>query len=289
MRRSLRTVALFLVLCGCVESQPEDVPGNVTFVAGLPRTSPDYTAASNVTIDPQGTGATSLDPGGQLATAGTGSPVPPFGAAGVAAPPPVSSAGMGSTAAGTGAGPIDTAGAPAAAGTGVGSAGSGEVGAGPDPMPSDTPGTLTVSITTVAAGGRYRPRNYGAVWIETASGQFVKTIERWAGIHVGDLRRWNQASGGWGFSFFGTTSSPDQVDAVSAATARSHVAHSSTWVGKDVMGTLVPDGQYKVVFELADGTTASGEVMFTKGPMPQTASAPPSSTGYSSFTVTYTP
>jgi hypothetical protein len=288
MRRSLETVALVLALCGCVASQPDDVQGKVNFVAGLPRATTDYTA-SIIPSNAAGTGATSLDPGGQLPAAGTGSAVPPAGAAGVAAPPAANTGGMGGTA-GTGASSTGMAGSSATAGTGGGSEGSGEeAGTGSDPMPSEGPGTLTVSITTAAAGGRYAPRNYGAIWIETASGQFVKTIERWAGIHVADLRRWNQASGGWGFSLFGGTSSPDQVDAVSAATARSHQSHSPTWVFKDVMGAVVPDGQYKVVFELADGTTASGEVMFTKGPMPQMVSASGAGRGYSSFTVMYEP
>jgi len=33
-----------------------------------------------------------------------------------------------------------------------------------------------VRFTSVGHGGRYQPRNIGAVWIETASGEFVKTI-----------------------------------------------------------------------------------------------------------------
>jgi hypothetical protein len=117
----------------------------------------------------------------------------------------------------------------------------------------------------------------------------VKTIERWAAIRVGDLRTWNQRSGGWGFSFFGTSSSPDAVDAVSAATLTSHRAHTPTWAMKDVMGMVVPDGAYKVVLEVADGSNGTAEVMFQKGPMAQTVMAPAGGRGYSSFSVTYTP
>ena len=58
---------------------------------------------------------------------------------------------------------------------------------------------------------------------------------------------------------------------------------------KNVDGMVVPDGDYKVVLEVADGSNATGEVMFTKGPMPQTVSASAGGRGYTSFTVTYTP
>jgi hypothetical protein len=148
---------------------------------------------------------------------------------------------------------------------------------------------LTVSVTSKAIGGRYQPRNYGAIWIENSSGQFVKTIERWAGIHVADLRAWNAASGGWGFSFFGgASSSPDAVDAVSSATARSHIAHSPSWSMKDVSGSVVPDGTYKVRLEVAYGTAGTADLTFTKGPMPQTVNAA-GGQGFTSFSATYTP
>jgi hypothetical protein len=158
-----------------------------------------------------------------------------------------------------------------------------------EPGPDTTPGTLMVSVTTAAGGGRYAPRNCGAIWIETGSGQFVKTIERWAAIRVGDLRTWNQASGGWGFSFFGSSTSPDAVDAVTAATLTRHQAHNPTWTFKDGTGMVVPDGTYKVKMEVADGRSVVSEVTFTKGPEPQTVSAPAGGQGYTSFTVTYTP
>jgi hypothetical protein len=59
------------------------------------------------------------------------------------------------------------------------------------------------------------------------------------------------------------------MDAVSAATLRMHVAHESTWDLHDVAGQLVPDGDYKVVIEISDGSAKSIEVPFTKGPAAQ--------------------
>jgi hypothetical protein len=142
---------------------------------------------------------------------------------------------------------------------------------------------------SASVGGRYSPRNVGAIWIEDGSGKFVKTIERWAAIRSGDLRRWSSASGGWGFSFFGAPSaSPDAVDAVTAATLTTHKAHNPTWTMKDGSGAVVADGSYKVVLEVADGSNAVTELMFTKGPMAQTVTAP-AGRGFASFTATYTP
>ena len=63
-------------------------------------------------------------------------------------------------------------------------------------------GTLTIDFTTVNQHGMYAPANVGAVWIETSTGMFVRTLERWAGIRAAYLRRWAMASGGWN-SFFG--------------------------------------------------------------------------------------
>jgi len=193
----------------------------------------------------------------------------------------------GSTGGRGGASSTGEGGSVATAGTGGGS--DGEAGSAAEPEPTGAPGSLMVSVMSAAVGGRYAPRNVGAIWIETGSGEFVKTIERWAGIRANDLRAWNQASGGWGFSFFGPPSSPDAVDAVTAATLRGHQMHSPTWAFKGADGMVVPDGAYKVVMEVADGSAARSEVMFTKGPMPQTVMGSSGGRGYASFAVTYSP
>lgn len=282
-----------LLLVGCVDSQAEDPMGKVSFVGGQPLASPDYMAP--LINGGAGEGSSALGGPGAAPIAGTASaPIAGTGAlAGGAAPPmntgPAGAGGPGGTGAGgTGASMTAGTGGAGAAGMGGGS-GTSEAGTAAEPMPTGNPGSLKVMVTSVAVGGRYAPRNAGAIWIETSSGQFVKTIERWAGIRAGDLRRWNQASGGWGFSFFGPSNSPDAVDAVSGATLTRHQTHSPTWAGKDVDGMVMPDGQYKVVLEVADGTAAVSEVMFTKGPMAQTANAAGGGRGYSAFTVTYTP
>jgi hypothetical protein len=292
----LRVIAILgwvgVTLLGCVEAEPDDPLGTAHFYSSASRPfGTDY--------GPPAAPASGGTNAGAAGAAGADQPIGGMGAAAMPAPNVTAGAGAAPMASGTGGGgagggagtapeqPIagtdsaPTAGseAPAEAGTG-GTA---------EPRPDAPPGTLMVSVTTAAGGGRYAPRNCGAIWIETASGEFVKTIERWAAIRVGDLRAWNQASGGWGFSLFGSSTSPDAVDAVTAATLTRHQPHSPTWSFKDASGAVVPDGTYKVKMEVADGRSVVSEVTFTKGPEPETVSAPAGGQGYTSFTVTYAP
>lgn len=155
-----------------------------------------------------------------------------------------------------------------------------------DPAASTGPGMLTVAFTSVGPGGRYAPRNCGAVWIEDSSGKFVKTIERWTAIRERYLEKWTMASGGWGFSIFGgNTTNPDQVDVVTAGTLSRHQMHMSTWNMKNVAGEVVPDGKYNVVVEVTEGTSGVGRVEFVKGPMAQMLDG--KSAVFSNMTVTY--
>ena len=119
---------------------------------------------------------------------------------------------------------------------------------------------LHLRVRTTAFGGRYAPRNIGAIWIETASGTFVKTIERWAKTRARYLTRFSTASGG------------NVVDAITSATLSSHTTHDRTWNLADKTECEIPAGDYRVVIEETDrdgpGTTI--ELPFTKGTTPQT-------------------
>jgi hypothetical protein len=155
------------------------------------------------------------------------------------------------------------------------------------PSESAGPGKLTVAFMSVGPGGRYAPRNCGAVWIEDASGKFVKTIERWTAIRERYLSNWTMASGGWGFAGFGgaTGDNADQVDVVTAGTLSRHQMHMSTWNMKNTSGEVVPDGKYSVVVEVSEGTSGVGRVEFVKGPMAQMLDG--KSPVFSNMTVTY--
>ena len=163
--------------------------------------------------------------------------------------------------------------------------------AGGPAVPPTGGGKLSVTFKTVAVGGRYAPRNVGAVWIETASGMFVKTLERWAGIRVVHLTRWTMASGGWGSRFDGGGNAADMMDAVSRATLRSHEMHQLMWDMQDASGKPVPDGKYNLMIEVADdnfSASTASSVAFDKGPSPATVMAPDKAP-YSGLSINYQP
>jgi hypothetical protein len=122
--------------------------------------------------------------------------------------------------------------------------------------PVDSPlSALHIIVRTTAVGGRYQPRNVGAIWIETAAGQYVKTVKRWANRRKTYLTSYMAVTGG------------DVTDAVSGATLSSHITHDVTWnlTGRDHC-EIVP-GNYRIAIELTDGnmTGASLRIPFTKG------------------------
>jgi hypothetical protein len=157
--------------------------------------------------------------------------------------------------------------------------------------PAPTGGMLTLDFTSVNQGGRYAPRNVGAVWIETSSGMFVKTLERWAGIRAVHLEHWAMKSGGWGSRFGGGGNTADMMDTVSRATLRTHEKHRVTWDMQDATGKVVPDGKYNVVIEVTEDNRTPGAyaaVEFEKGPAPQMVMAPDKAP-YASLSLSFQP
>ena len=80
---------------------------------------------------------------------------------------------------------------------------------------SNSAGTLRVSTLTSAAGGNYAPRNIVAIWVEDASGNYVKTLLVYANTYKQFLTHWR------------TKSQYDRTDAISGATVNSHAARVS--------------------------------------------------------------
>ncbi len=246
-----------MAAAGC---QPSDRPtvafGSATAVG---RWQPDPSAGS-----------------GASTQAGVGGPSAGFGAAGMGAP----AAGTGVAAAGSsGAAGTGFAGVDAGAGTGnagagnagmgsagVGGAGAGGAGAGG--TGSTGLSALTFNVLTHTQNGQFAPRNVGAIWIENSSGGFVKTLAIWARQRLNHLNKFNAEAGA------------NNVDAVTSATLPDHVTHMVTWNLKDLNGSVVPDGDYKVVVECTDRNSPAGAfdtISFTKGPtrpMPQTIAVP---------------
>lgn len=280
---SLATLLLFAA-AGCVDALEHEQLGRASFLGGASIHSADYDGRS---LPPSAAAAASAAGATAAPATGVGAASRPAAAGGAAPAVPIAGAGAGAAAASGG-----TRAAAPAAGT-AGSAGAAAGSGAPAAPPATTGpsiGMLSIAFTSVDQDGRYAPRNVGAVWIETSSGMFVRTLERWAGIRANHLSRWAEASGGWG-GFFGGGNTADMMDAMSRATLRTHQAHQLTWNMQDATGAVVADGAYRVVIEVADDEVvagASGEVEFMKGPVPQTimvADKPP----WSSLVVTYQP
>jgi hypothetical protein len=123
------------------------------------------------------------------------------------------------------------------------------------PVPSSPFDALEVQVRTTAPGGRFKPRNVGAVWIEAIDGRFVRTLERWGVARAKYLRRYQ------------ATQTDDAVDAITGPTLKNHVLHVSSWDWRDGRGCEVEDGEYRVVFEVTDNNSSGPtlEVPFTKG------------------------
>lgn len=117
---------------------------------------------------------------------------------------------------------------------------------------------LQIVVRTTPFNGRYKPRNVGAIWIETSAGAFVKTLEKWGKTRARYITRWNAASGG------------NVVDAVTSATLATHVTHDRTWDLTDKLGCPVAAGDYRVMVEHTDynGAGALLQLPFNNGPTP---------------------
>ncbi|MEI8202348.1 MAG: T9SS type A sorting domain-containing protein [Bacteroidota bacterium] len=154
---------------------------------------------------------------------------------------------------------------------------------------SQTAGTMTFNVTPVSHSGSYTLRHVAAVWVETASGTFVKTRAR-----QGSSSNCSSHCIVWK-----AKSNQSVVDVTTAATLTTYVALTYTWLGNDLTGTtpynLSADGDYKVGIEFAwDDSTTLGTgrdtvtVIWTKGPT-TTTTTPANRTNFTGISVTWTP
>jgi hypothetical protein len=119
-----------------------------------------------------------------------------------------------------------------------------------------TPGTVRFTVTTVDNYKKYSPDHVLAIWVETGTGNFVKTLQLQAGKRIQHLYTWNAKSLG------------NKVDAISGPTLSDHGSHTVVWNCKDTTETVVKDGQYQIVTEYTDEHSQGPlqTITFTKGP-----------------------
>jgi hypothetical protein len=142
---------------------------------------------------------------------------------------------------------------------------------------ASTPGTLTITTTTTAPGGSYRPDHVMAIWVTNSSGTFVKTLLAYAAARKSELTNWRAA-----------TSTYNVVDALTGSTKTSHATRTCTWNGTDVSKVLVADGTYTVKMQICDGSTSNATFTFVKGPAAQTVK-PANLTSFSSNSLVWAP
>jgi hypothetical protein len=136
------------------------------------------------------------------------------------------------------------------ASAGHGAAGSGMAGAKAAGAPAAVSGSamnsdgrvsmLAFDVQTKAQGGRYAPRNIGAIWIQNDAGQFVKTLKLWSRIRQRYLSKYNAARSGM------------TIDVTTSATLSSHMLHHVAWDLKDRNGQSVEPGKYTLFIEVTD-------------------------------------
>jgi hypothetical protein len=149
---------------------------------------------------------------------------------------------------------------------------------------AQTSGTLTVTTTTSAtAGEAYAPNNILAIWIEDASGNFVKTLMCYASERITYLNTWKANTMAAGSVY-------NRVDAITGATKSSHGTRTCTWNGKNYSGAVVPDGQYKVCMELTDKHVTGNFSTFTITKNTSSSSITPANVpSFSSISINWVP
>jgi hypothetical protein len=145
-------------------------------------------------------------------------------------------------------------------------------------------GRVTLSFGTQRLGGKYAPKNCGAVWIEDSFGFYVRTVNVWAAERRMSVVAWFQSV---------CQTDPTIPDAVTSATLPKPAAHTVTWDTKDWRGNVVPDGVYTVWMQVTENEIfPEGPFMtidFTKGPAPVTVPIMKPVRGFENVQLVYTP
>ena len=142
-----------------------------------------------------------------------------------------------------------------------------------------TAGKLTVTATTVSYGGSYSPHNVVAIWVQSKTGTFVKTLLAYASARKAYLSNWSTA----------TSSTYNVVDAITAATQTSQGVRTCSWNGANLTGTVLGDDTYNVIMEMTEGgNNKLATFAITKGKTMQSIT-PANVAGFSNISIKWTP
>jgi hypothetical protein len=133
---------------------------------------------------------------------------------------------------------------------------------------AQTAGQLNFTITTLPNGNSYSPKHVLAIWVETESGTFVKTLKLNAGARKEYLFSWIASS------------SQNTTDAITGSTLESHITHNVSWNGTNISGTLVNDGNYKIIVEYTSEHAQGPKASFTFNKSNNQVSLQPSNETY---------
>lgn len=114
-----------------------------------------------------------------------------------------------------------------------------------EPKEEQVNGELKISFSTQSYGGRYGPRNVGAVWVESSDGTFLRSLKVWAQKRAMHLVKWRNAS------------KSDKTDAITRATVSRHQEHQLSWDRKDRKGKEMGVGDYRLHIEITEENSAS--------------------------------
>jgi len=149
--------------------------------------------------------------------------------------------------------------------------------------PVMTRGSLMLEFTTQPLGQHktYTPTNVGAVWIEDAAKNHIKTLDVWADERIPALFVWRKRG-----------CSRLELDAISGATRMNHnESHRATWAGDDLHGNPVPDGTYRLNIEVTETEgdySKWSEIEFQKGTQ-AFSDMPPDHPAHKGLSISYAP
>lgn len=143
---------------------------------------------------------------------------------------------------------------------------------------SQTPGQLSITVTSLPNGKSFSPKHVLAIWVETESGTFVKTLKLNASARKEYLYSWIASS------------SQNTTDAITGSTLNSHITHIVNWDGTNVNGALVNDGNYKVIIEYTSEHAQGPKASFTFNKSDSQVSLQPSDeTYFQNISLSFTP